>query len=213
MAKMKLDELEKKVKDLGFTKGNIVEGPDGKLDIEGEDDEGEDMQTAAVREEEGDEALREGAGVGVGVPGLRERPGRVEGRGEEEGKSDGRGSSGRISEPDFETMGIAAAENFLARLIELYRKGAEIVDRRKSDDGRGRCTVCGEVFPEGKHRGEKVFAMPRDPNRFQVFRTCTDRCSIILDQNIHAYRSGDAVAMNRIKREYFVKRINKPGDK
>lgn len=191
-----MDELEERVRAMN----RFVSDTEGK-------NEGEGVSPTAVREKAGDEDDGKGTGVGLGVPGLRERAGSGEGRGEEEGKVDGRGTSGRISEPDFETMGIAAAENFLSRIIALYRKGAEIVDRRKSDDGRSRCTVCGESFPDGKHRGEKVFSLPGDPNRFQVFRTCTDRCSIILDQNIQAYRAGDQVATNRIRREYFVKRV------
>lgn len=168
-----------------------------------------DLQTGALQEKVSDEDEGEAGGVGLGMPKLRERPGGDKRGASEEGKVDGRGTSGRISEPDFETVSIEAGTNFLQRILDLYRKGAEILDRRKADTSKTNCSICGEAFPEGKHRGESVFSLKNDPNRYQVFRFCSDRCALIFGQNSQAYRTNDQSIINRIKREFFVKRISK----
>ncbi len=197
-------------------RGPLLEGMDEierKIALELRKEEGENeisnLQATPVHQEVPDETDREQGSVDLSLPKLREHPGPDKRRGEEEGKIDGRGTSGRISEPDFETVSIEAGTNFLQRLLELYRKGAEIIDRRKADVTKTHCTVCGEPFPEGRHRGESVFNLPNDPNRYQVFRFCSDRCALIFNQNTQAYRSQDQSLINRIRREYFVKRFNK----
>lgn len=116
----------------------------------------------------------------------------------------------RMVEPDWETIDIAVGMASLDRMMDVYQKASQILDRRRSEASLGRCSVCGNPWPEGRWRSEKVFPTTKDPMRFDVFRLCTDRCAIIFDQHVTAFRNDDQGELARIQKDYFpslVKRL------
>ncbi len=132
---------------------------------------------------------------------------RSERAGEE--RTENRGTSLRLLEPDWETIDIDVGLAAVQRLQDVYRKGAETLDRRRADQSLGRCSVCGNPWPEGRWRSEKACPHPSDPMRFQVFRMCTDRCALILDQHITAFRTNDQAVLARIRKDFFPSQVKR----